>query len=696
MKGKMFRALLLVIAGVMIGLGAPARAGDLLVAGAPGYNAITGTGFWDEDVYSVLPWAANSFMPGVHVNNSGTVVGWSDKYVNGSETGLRAVRFDGSGTAATELDGLGTDFAGSASSQANAINDTGMAVGYAQKYDINGSSEGYRAVRWDASGTAATELGDLGTDGNGSTSGTAFAVNDAGTAVGYLYAYVSGHSIGTRAVRWDASGITATELGNLGTDIGGLTYAGAYAMNASGTAVGYSYKYVNSSRKGSRAVRWDGPGTTATELGNLGTSSGGVTNACAYAVNAAGTAVGYCYKYNGGINMGTRAVRWDASGAAVTELGSLGTSSAGAASACAFAVNSAGTAVGYSQKFDASGRDEGHRAVRWDASRTAPTELANLGTYSDGYTETMAYAVNSAGTAVGYASRYSEGDYRGEAAVIWLPDGSVIDLNSLGVTPVPAGGSWWLVTARAISDDGWVEGDGFFEPGATGDGSQPLDYGRLWVVQVGLGGAWTNAAGGTWGRGPNWSTGTPAMQVGNAMFNLNSAYTVALDRDELTKTITISAGTVTLSCNGHTLSTESGLSIANGATLTASGTIASDILNAGTLQLSGSGTIGNVANSAIVEAVEGNHICGNVTGTGSMLVDAGAALTATSVMQNTITLGAGATLTIAALSGGPSAAGTAISPVPEPSTMAMLALAAAVLGVCGLGRCLRRVKSAVI
>ena len=87
-----------------------------------------------------------------------------------------------------------------------------------------GRDLGHRAVRWDASGTAATELGNLGTDANGVTQSVAVAINDAGTAVGYADKYDdSGVCLGDRAVRWDASGTAATELGNLGTDIGGIT-----------------------------------------------------------------------------------------------------------------------------------------------------------------------------------------------------------------------------------------------------------------------------------------------------------------------------------------------------------------------------------------------------------------------------------------------------------------------------------------
>src|SRR5438045_2237195 len=39
----------------------------------------------------------------------------------------------------------------------------GVAAGYANRYTV-GTSVGYRAVRWDASGNPGSELGNLGTD----------------------------------------------------------------------------------------------------------------------------------------------------------------------------------------------------------------------------------------------------------------------------------------------------------------------------------------------------------------------------------------------------------------------------------------------------------------------------------------------------------------------------------------------------
>jgi hypothetical protein len=400
--------------------------------------------------------------------------------------------------------------------------------------------------------------------------------------VGGAIVYVGDSPRGTRPARWNASG-AVTELANLGLQGGatGSTNGRALAINDANTAVGWVQKPGQVFQLGNRAVRWDAAGAV-TELGNLGTSGGmfGSTTSIAFAINAGGTAVGWASKYVTSTWKGDRAVRWAASGIAATELGTLGLSSTNSASAIARAVNDANTAVGYSEKY-VGGNLVGTRAARWDGSGTAATELGTLGLDTNNSTNAYAYAVNGTGSAVGYSQKYDgSGSYVGDRAVIWLPDASAKDLNDLGVAPIPAGGTWMLTGARAISADGWVAGDGTFDP----DGAGPqAGYVRYWVTQVGLGGAWTKTAGGTWGRGPNWSTGTPAMQVGNATFNLSAAYAVALDRDERTKTIDIDAGTVTIDFNGHTLTAESGLSIAAGATLKADGTIVGDIVNSGTL-----------------------------------------------------------------------------------------------------------------
>lgn len=544
------------------------QAAPLNVAGSLGFDENTSTGYKTGEIAGV--------------NNSGMAIGWQLKFVNGTSIGFSALRWNGSGIPGVELDNLGTDSTGYSRVFNNAINDSGDAVGYASKY-AGTTYKGDRGVLWLATGTAASELGDLGTGSNGVTDGytasNANAINDVGLIVGYANKYVGGINKGPRAVRWNTTDTTANALDTLGTDPAGYGYSHAYAVNHTSTTVGFAHEYNDAgTHLGISAVRWNGGGTAVTKLDNLGLDSNGYFEAFAFAINNAGTAAGYSKKYSDSTDLGPRAVRWAASGTTAEELAILGTDVHGASYSYSYAINDVGTVVGSAEKYDHAGVSQGQRAVRWDASGTAVTELANLGTDGSGVTSAIAYSLNGAGTTVGYTKKYVGGVYDSDRAVVWLPDASVIDLNDLGVVPVSGGGTWTLNSAKAISSDGWVAGKGTFDP----DGAGPLSsYERLWVAQVGLGGKWTNTAGGTWGRGPNWSTGTPAMQVGNAVFDLDAHYAVGLDRNELTKSIAIKAGTVTIDFNGHTLSTENGLTIDAGATLKGSGLILSDIVNAG-------------------------------------------------------------------------------------------------------------------
>lgn len=447
-------AALAAVSGLVASL-APA---SVIVYGGPTYDTTTGTGY---------PNPALPSTPGSTAGNGMAVV-YATKYLGGADFGTRALRWDASGTEATELGNLGTDSIGYTQSQAVAINTAGTAVGNADKY-TGGTYLGSRAVRWDASGTAATELDNLGTNSGGTTYSYAYAINTEGTAVGNASKYSGDTSLGSRAVRWDALGTAATELGEISGGRGHFPRA----INAAGTAVGSALKAgVGNTNLGRRAVRWDASGTAATELGHLGTFGSGYTISEALAVNTAGTAVGYANRYVGTGGY-AHAVRWDASGIAATELGGLGTDSTYVS--VAFAINDAGTAVGYAYKSSGLGK----RAVRWDISGTAAAELGNLGTNSSGYANSEAYAINAAGTAVGFSQMYSGGTFVGQRAVAWGLDGVAIDLNTL-LSPADAA-IWTLTEAHGISDTNWVTGIGTFDP----DGAGPLaEYNRAFLLQL--------------------------------------------------------------------------------------------------------------------------------------------------------------------------------------------------------------------
>ncbi|HVT81209.1 MAG TPA: hypothetical protein VHM90_11185 [Phycisphaerae bacterium] len=332
-------------------ISAPLHADILEVAGAPPFTSSTNTGFKGDMV---------AIHPGQGVNNTGTAVAFADKYTAGTLVGMRSLRWNAAG--GFELGTLGDNGSGVTTSHPYAINNPGVAVGYA--YVFSGATfNGYRAVRWDAGSTAATALGNLGLSASGGTLAQAIAINDAGTTVGYASKMSSTFNFGFRAVRWDAGTTVATELGNLAASATGSSDTQAFAINASGTAVGLGDKFIGPADKGSRAIRWDAGSTLATELDALGTNLSGVTESTAYAINAAGTAVGEANKYSGNTSLGARAVRWDAGTTAAVELATLGTNLSGFTDARAYAVNASGMAAGLANKYSGNG-NLGTRAVR--------------------------------------------------------------------------------------------------------------------------------------------------------------------------------------------------------------------------------------------------------------------------------------------------------------------------------------------
>jgi hypothetical protein len=443
--------------------GVPALGQPLVVAGSPGYDSATGTGFQLTE--------ANP----LNVNNAGVAMSTCSKYDGSSNVGSRAVHWDGSGTFAAVLGNLNADPNVNSVAIAKALNDAGTIVGGAVKY-VGGKQVGPSAVRWDASGTA-TELGNLGIAADGTISSAANDVNNAGTTVGYSYKYVGGKNLGQRAVRWDASGTVPTELETLGTSSNGVSAGAALAVNDFGTAVGQIDKYLAGRNVGTRAVRWDAMGAV-TELGNLGIGASGFPYANVQAMNNAGTAVGYSEKDVGGKSLGQRAVRWDASGTAAIELGNLGTDSSGVAYSQAVALSDVGVAVGEADKYVA-GRSMGGRAVRWDASG-AVTELGNLGTSATGTAGAFAFSVNDSSAVVGTCDKYIGSVNVGPRATLWRPNGEAIDLNDLGVVANPPDGTWLLTVARSVSNTGWVAGSGTFTP------IHGAPYTRSWVTHVSL------------------------------------------------------------------------------------------------------------------------------------------------------------------------------------------------------------------
>jgi hypothetical protein len=375
--------------------------------------------------------SATTAAQALAINDAGTAVGVmttgitvTSSTVTENHPVSNAAQWNTPATALTTLNGINSQTA--QNNYAAEINSLGTAVGSVAKFNSSGVSEGTRAVRWNAGGTNATELGILDANPDAQASAAAFSINSSGTAVGQATLAVSS----TEPVRWDASGTTATRLGDLGTPAGKINQGSAVSINDDGTAVGYVTKFDSTGTSlGFRAVRWDAGGTTATELENVGTNNSGFTQCIAVAINSAGITIGDGNKYRGNISDGTRAIRWDAGSTTATELGFISSTPVtfgSDPSSTAIAINSQGIIVGLAQ------------------------------------------------TTMKFGSIVETGPSH---AVYWNPDGTAVDLNSL----IDPNSGWTLTSAIAISDTGWILGEGVFDPDGTGG---QASYQRLFLIQV--------------------------------------------------------------------------------------------------------------------------------------------------------------------------------------------------------------------
>jgi len=353
-----------------------------------------------------------------------------------------------------------------------AINASGAIVGQSRDANDHG-----RPVRWNAGSTTLTVLSPLEHHIIlGPPEGQANDINDNQVAVGW-----SGKThpvllsdVGDRAVRWDSAG-NAFELANISSYTVGsgdesyiVATSEAYAVNNAGMAVGYgtSYDAAGMSR-GNRAVRWSVTGV-ATELGHLGTGISSFTNSAAWAINEAGVAIGFATKFDAtGLNDGQRAVRWNAGSSIPIELQVLGTDPNGSTFSKAYTLNEVGTTVGWLEKYSGQGVDQGTRAVIWNPAGQV-TELGLL----PGATSSKAFDISNSGVSIGSIVTPSS-----TAAVYWTNTGTAVDLNTL-IAPTSG---WRLEQALAVSDTGWIAGIGKFDDGP---GGAPEPYDRVFMLQL--------------------------------------------------------------------------------------------------------------------------------------------------------------------------------------------------------------------
>lgn len=322
------------------------------------------------------------------INNAGVMVGAVDKIVSGVSLGGRPVRWN-SPTEMVELQILNTKPDGSAHGAPFVINDLGIAAGYVSRW--NGSESQDVPVRWDANGVL-TELGAL----PGYTA-KVHTLNNANVAAGLAIRTVPLSPIGGtqfdyRAMRWEAAG-SATELQPLEVRSFGAAQSGATDINEAGVTVGYSVRTLQpGGNRDSRPVKWDAAGNVAELPAPATAAGGGYRSGNAAAINGGGVIVGSMRRFSASAALGSRPLRWDSAGIA-TELAIPGLDSAATyAEAYAVGINDLGITVGTYETWNGA-TQTGEFAVMWSAAG-AMTDLNSLIDPSSGWTLTNAIGIS--------------------------------------------------------------------------------------------------------------------------------------------------------------------------------------------------------------------------------------------------------------------------------------------------------------
>ncbi|MYN18784.1 PEP-CTERM sorting domain-containing protein [Rugamonas sp. FT107W] len=242
------------------------------------YQATT----WNGAAYTYLDNAGQTYSSAGHINNQGTITGWTGNWTYELDWGrvLATKQVIWTAGTATVLPQLGATVSHYYSdslyfgSSVGGINNAGVIVGGSS------TSDGVHAVKW-----VNNTLIDMGKAGG--TDAAATAINENGAIVGAAKS-TSGHST---AILWENGNVI-----DLGAQAGFTTNSGTYDINNSGTILGWQQALTGYNRI---PTIWQNG--VATQLATLGYGDAGAS-----AINDAGAVVGYSLAANGAYH----AVMW--------------------------------------------------------------------------------------------------------------------------------------------------------------------------------------------------------------------------------------------------------------------------------------------------------------------------------------------------------------------------------------------------
>lgn len=399
------------------------------------------------------------------LNESGAVLGWSERYAGTEHNGRSLWRYDG--TSLVRLGYFDADHSGSEDgyqlSLATDLTETGFVAGTSVR--LSGPSYAGQSA-WLDDGVGTVRLGYFDEQhtraGDGVQLSLVNHLTESGYAAGSSNRYFGPASAGFSAWRYD--GARTVRLGYFdgdhtrsgdafqSSDVGWLT--------ESGSAMGTSERFIGASSRGRSIWLYDGADTT--RLGffdEAHTGTDGSQFSWPLHLTESGFAAGTSDRFSGDDGFGVSVWLYD--GVGTTRLGFSDAEHTGVNGYQASSVRhltEPGFVAGASQRF-AGAKHLGSSAWWYDGIHTVRLGLADEEhTRNDGYQSSRADFATASGSVAGISIRYREGG-ESQGATAWLYDGSrTIRLGLTDVDHTQSSFGYRSSDVSFLTESGYVAG----------------------------------------------------------------------------------------------------------------------------------------------------------------------------------------------------------------------------------------------
>ena len=266
------------------------------------------------------------------LNQAGLAVGISDRFGALGNLGYSAWVYDSASATTARIgffDAAHTGGDGSQSSFANLLNETGLVVGGSERF-ASGSYTGQSAWLYDSTSGATSRVGFFDaahTGSDGAQFSSANLLNESGLVAGQSDRYTGGSYTGQTAWLYDSASATTVRVGFVDaehTGSGGVQLSSANLLNESGLVAGQSDRYTGESYMGQSAWLYDNTSATTTRVGLVDaehTGSDGVRFSYANLLSQSGLVVGQSDRYLDEQYLGQSAWVYDSASATTARVG---------------------------------------------------------------------------------------------------------------------------------------------------------------------------------------------------------------------------------------------------------------------------------------------------------------------------------------------------------------------------------------